>query len=187
MIKHIGSTLLFALFALAFQGCKSSSPSGPSTSSPSNAIFPLTVGNSWTVRITDPQQPSRPAIDSIVVLSDTLITGETWHSVRFVASLGPVHDYFINRAIGLYEFITGNSPQTTLWLKYPAVAGDTSSEWLYRWTVLSTVDTVVVPAGSFVCYHYAYYFGDTWFAPNVGFVKSTDQFGTIELLSYHLK
>jgi len=113
-----------------------------------------------------------------------------------VNALGPVQLHLSNDALGTYDFQAADTPQSSLWLKYPAASMDS---YLFRgqnFSIRSTSDTTTVPAGTFVCYHIVEPFHEYWFAPDVGIVKmleftlgsaQPDTVGVVELLHYHLK
>ena len=163
-------------------------------------ILPLALGNTWNVKITDADSIPMTAYDSIYVVKDTTIQNEQWYQVLSIHIMGRNQDYLINRSDGLHQFVKNNSPQFSLSLKSPAEKGDEFKTWDIPMIVLSISDTVQVPAGKFICYHYGYgnspyYLAEYWYAPNIGLVKEEEytlyqnvrnKLGTIELVSYKI-
>jgi hypothetical protein len=186
--------VLLLLILLVDSGCKKDNPIKTGDNTSPTIIMPLSVGNQWILKITNADS-SNPvtAIDTMSVEKDTTINGELWFHLRFLGVFGDVNLILTNRADGLYEFYHANSPQVSLWLKYPSAPG---AQYVHNnpIEVISINDTIIVPAGQFVCYHYSSTFYDYWFSPNIGVIKYEEyvglykgtKIGTFELQKYYI-
>lgn len=187
-----------AVILLALTCCKDNSVETISTKT-TIPILPLSIGNTWRVKITFPN-PDTTIYDSTYVVKDTTIQNEKWFQVSTINLMQRTLDYLINRTDGLYV-IPGSAPSQVFMLaKYPAKKGDEFLQGAIPMFVLSVNDTVQVPAGKIVCYHYGYgaaplYLEELWYAPNIGLVRQNEYtifqnarqlFGTIELVSYKI-
>ena len=184
--------LLFLLSSLT--GCDKSGIVDHGSEVTNSTIMPLAIGNVWRLKCTQTLPDStRIVYDSIYLLNDTIIQAQRSFRVDLAEGTGPYQSFLNIRPNGLYIISVYDSMQFTLLFKCPAEIGDQYDSWGGRMTVLSTTDTVQVPAGKFICYHYTSgyapnYFSDYWYAPNIGFVKEEDhQFlSTKELIGYIL-
>ena len=160
-------------------------------------IWPLKVGNQWTLenRVTD-SLGDLVRVDTSVVLiaKDTVIQQETWYIPTVNGVRDPDMNLVTNRNSGLWQ---GGSNGYLLF-KYPAKAGDTYVIPMGKATVLSVNDTMQVPVGTFICHTYKWV-GDgevnrafqwQYFAPGVGWVASVEFYktpgGTVYPGVYHL-
>ena len=180
-----------AFFLLSMLACeKEDSSTGPLPIDQSTTIFPLTVGNTWVVDITN--YDSTGAVlytnrSSIQILRDTTIESELWY-------IG--YGILTNRTDGLYDYQAGATSPVSLRYRYPAASG---SIYPYRGVtvkLLSIDDTVTVRAGTYVCYRYrtgidSVTYTDEYFARGVGLIKSESfnpysSRGVYEYLNYEL-
>ncbi len=171
--KFVMAGYIALVFSLAmFSGCTKSNPTGPSSSQ--SDIVPLAMMNTWTYRSimyspTDSVLGDAPL--SIVVNRDTTISGVHLFSFWGWCAAGDS---------GLTVYANG---YFTLYLKYPVNQGATYYAWGYP-VLVSTMDTTLsVPAGSFHCLHYKFYYQNylnaEYFAcPGVGVVKLISYFGS---------
>ncbi len=134
-------------------------------------MFPLKVGNKWTMRAAN--YDSLGAMISsqtlpIEVYQDTIIQNERWFIGAWI---------YTNRADGVYDYRPETGTLINLRYKYPATAG---TQYPYRAAqiqVMSIAETVTVQGGTFVCYRYRIsqdgdpYSADEYVAPGVGLVK----------------
>ena len=162
--------LLFIIVVLIFSGCKNNS------TNPTNAkeIWPLKVGNYWTMKIYNYDSHGNvtdTSSSSYNVVSDTIINGR--HIYVVINDGYP--NYYSNLSDGFYQYST-YSDTLTIVLKYPVYAGETYLSGESTIKVLNTNEQVVVPAGSFSSYHYEN-IGDTDYKtvvhckPGVGIIK----------------
>ena len=184
--------LLSAIFSLGIvSGCKTQVPVEPQEAK-TTPVVPLTVGNKWIVRMTDHTSNSA-FTDSIVVIKDTSIYNEQWFSMPSFSLFGRDTNYYTNRSDGLYKLINDTA---RLFLKNPTGAGQSYFLIQTHVKVVSTQDTLVVPAGQFICYHYDLGgFDQYWYAPGVGVIRQEqynysgtwNKLSTIDLLAYSIK
>jgi len=188
------SLIYLSLFIVLFllEACDKNNVSNPvAPPDPSNSIFPLRVGNRWTVQTTNYDTTGAVVYtqeDSIRILRDTTIQNERWY-------VG--YGILTNRVDGLYDYQPGSSSPASLKFKYPVSA---PFSYLYRGVtakVLSTTDTVSVQAGTFICHLYrtgidsVSYFDD-YYSTGVGLIKR-ESFnplaagGVYKYLEYELK
>jgi hypothetical protein len=171
-------------------GCGKDKPCGHVTST----ILPLELGKQWVGTVTDfDSQGAVNYIDTMafVITRDTIISGERWF-IREGINEGPNKDG--DSYVGGYSILaergdgiwTHMSDSTTDWEcllhKYPAAAGDSyfyCGDSALTIAVLSTNESVSVPAGNYQCYCYRmqYNFSDftaaevMYLAPDIGMVK----------------
>ncbi len=186
---------LFLAFCFAIISCKNSTDTGTQSQ---GVIMPLAIGNTWIYLDNGYDSnghlivPSR--LDTLLI-NDTITYGK---DVLYIPQNRKI--YYYNKTDGLsirYNF----APEETLFAKYPAKAGDIFRHDSYILTkesspdplglaaadyiVSSTTESVTVPAGTFICYKYnADYYDttkhqlldryNTYYAPNVGMIKSED-------------
>lgn len=161
-ISSIGMTFItgFVFMTLLLAaGCGTKDPLSPPEP---DVIMPLDEGNQWTY-IVKSYSPSSPTPSSIAGLVQTAvekvtIDDEAWWMIRTIYSEGINFDtsfsYMINRSDGLWS--RGSETGTpTMMAKYPAQVGDVFSPYSGIEMELVAIDEeVIVPAGSFYCYHY---------------------------------
>jgi hypothetical protein len=178
-------------------GCKNNNPIKPENSYNITPIMPLKVGNQWVMYVTN-NDTSNPIswMDTINVKKDTTINGETWYILNFFQYFGIYDITVTNRIDGLYEFYQDSTLHFDLWFSYPSKQGYTYQHSVYSYEVLSVKDTLLVPAGQFICYHYETAFYDYWLSQNVGLIKYEEyvlspyqrkKIMTAELFKYNLK
>ena len=192
-MKTITRTLLLLIF-ISLTGCEKSGTVDHGSEVTNSPIMPLAVGNVWRLKCTQTlPDTTRIVYDSIYILNDTIVQDQRTFRVDLAEGAGPYQSFLFIRPNGLYSLSVNDSIQFTLRFKCPAETGDQYDSWGGRMTVLSTSDTVQVPAGTFICYHYISgyapnYFSDYWYAPNIGFVKEEDHMflSTMELIGYRL-
>ncbi|MES2767074.1 MAG: hypothetical protein V4642_14460 [Bacteroidota bacterium] len=169
-----------------------------------DVLMPLKVGNTWNYLImmrdsstTTNETNSGPL--SMSIAGDTTISGSKWYGMAM--PYAGIYVYYQNKADGVWANFQGMSTPM-LMFKYPA---DLNSGYPYK--LVSKTESVVVPAGTFSCYHYQHVsvenpvnFEHYYLAPNIGIVKQTKSDGgdngsggtylstsTMELQSYTLK
>ncbi len=158
--------IVFLLSTLSFFGCKDHD-TNPLVIA--DVIYPLTIGNTWIFKVLSydtlgNQYELMPS--QILITGDTVIQGQQCY-------LG--YETYFNRSDGLYCFTGDSGSPFALLYKYPAKVGDSYSEGNRTITVVSVNDTITVPAGTFVCYHYEVLapYADTeerYLAPKIGLV-----------------
>ncbi|HVP36985.1 MAG TPA: hypothetical protein VMT04_08330 [Terriglobales bacterium] len=193
--------LLFLLIIVS--GCKSNSKL--TNPGPVKQIWPLAVGNEWTFQETEVDSAGNVlSADTSVwaVSKDTMIGSERWYIITVNDTIDPeMINPLTNRSDGLW----GGGPSGGLIFKYPATVNDTFMIGNQVTIVVSIHATVMVPAGTFVCYNYEwpeppssdrpYQFH--YMSPGIGFVKAEEYHKTpggyiylnfrSELISYVLK
>jgi hypothetical protein len=128
-----------------------------------NVLMPLKVGNMWIGVATSYEGSSATtAIDTILIVEEKVIGGETW----FVADNG---SRFINRADGLHIMEEEHAACENFTGRYPSRSGDSvilfeslvllpdSDEPVNAITVnrvVTTDTTITTDAGTFSAYHY---------------------------------
>ncbi len=159
-----------------------------------STILPLELGKQWVGTVTDYDSLGGiHYIDTVtfVITRDTIISGQRWF-IREGINEGPnkggdsyVGGYSLlaERGDGIWTYYGDQSTvEQCLLYKYPVTAGDSYSycdNTDMTITVLSTNESVSVPAGDYQCYCYQmqFDFGDftatevMYLAPNVGMVK----------------
>lgn len=168
-MKLVSSLCLVSLLALCLSGCsKSSSPTSGNTNPTGNSnsiqtLFPLAVGDSWEYLQND-YNPTNGQIMQVDSFKDTIASAITYDGM-------PAFSVKEN-AVFLTEYYSGtdlfagqdNVSNPGLILRYPMSVGETVvlTDTTYSngerqrtsLTLLSTADTVVVPAGTFTSLRY---------------------------------
>jgi hypothetical protein len=115
-------------------------------------IMPLKVGNCWIYETTFLDTLGNVILvapETLAVVVDTMIKGETWFRVKNVL--------YTNRSSGLWIWGTD---EPYLFYKYPTEVGDsTLTGYGTIQTVTATARQVNVPAGTFSCVEYSQRFG----------------------------
>src|SRR5439155_15462713 len=106
--------------------------------------------------------PTSSYNDTITIVRDTVINGETWH----IASTNK-ESYVTSRADGIWEWDNpwNSSTAPVLLFKYPANTGDTFSvthdsaafpgeDQIHESKVISTSEQVFADSSNRTCYHY---------------------------------
>ena len=185
---------LLIAFCVAIISCKSSTDTGTLSQ---GVIMPLTIGNSWTYddSLYDQHGVLSGTMTDTLRLTDTMSYGNV---IIYIPR--DRKTYYVNRADGLRIRYDGYFDETFV-AKYPSRPGDIFRHDQYIITkepspdplgiaigdlmVSSTNESVTVPAGTFICYKYNEDFYDTtrhqlvdrfntFYAPNVGMIKSED-------------
>ena len=191
-------TYSMILILLLLTACsKDKATDGTPPSGNTDLVWPLAVGNSWTLEIT-----SYDSSDSIVY-NETQVQEITESIFRDERNMYVFDDlgngYYeggYNGADGLYVVeIEPDTVTSELWHKYPGQVGE---YWDYdgRTEIISTSTQIDVPAGTFNCYEYKttseWGITTTYLSPGIGFIKSESTwpdfggYGIIELLSYNV-
>jgi hypothetical protein len=166
-------SLLCMAFLIIFASidCKNNSNPIDNSNNSTSQIIPLNVGNQWMRQITNYDTTGNmyySKVDTIQVLRDTTIQSEKWW---FLGA-----GIFTNRSDGFYDYESSSPNEISLLFKYPT---STNNTYTYRGTpmkVMSIGDSVSVPAGTFVCYHFrqgvdSVSYSDFYISPNIGTVK----------------
>ncbi len=190
MKKIYALSLAFILF-IAF-GCsdKKETPTGGDNNPPVKYIIPMAIGNQWTG--IDTMFNSNGTYNSNVLHQyrfekDTTALSSTWYVMEIsrIPSVGRAPDLYQSGSDGsawlLYDY--ASSPASgTLWLKYPATAGEqymTGPTGEDSVTVTNIDTSIVVPDSTYTCYRYKIVWHDSgdrhedyyYMAPDAGFVK----------------
>ncbi len=180
------NALLTGIVILTLLGCSSKKESDePSIDiSPGqrvgNIIMPLEVGNMWVYNVygldTAKNELRAILIDTLSVISDTLINRERWF---YIGGLQRTEGWVMNRKDGFWFALPVGQP--FLFAKYPAEPGDTFTSLIGASTAQTTVEGTGVevksPAGTYYCYKYVQKVmplnavTNYYFAPGVGLVK----------------
>jgi len=165
--------LILAIFSLVLISCDKS-PNDPNDDG--SVIYPLEYGHSWQY-LTQYEGISTFETHINKVVKDTTINYEKWTVLSYDDS---VFSYVKNRADGLY-FNTKNKSTgiwtSTIYYKYKATVGETyTNQNDVKIDVISTNDSITVPAGKFVCYKYRVKYNTNlntieYYAPNLGLIK----------------
>jgi len=137
-------------------------------------IMPLAVGNRWEYRVVTYENPIYPldtTYDTILIVRDTTIQGETWYIDGDGAS-------YANRSSGLWRLSAGGQPY--LFAKYPGAPGPTySADPDISQTVTIQDTSKYVP--TFTNFYYCYYYlttssdptlrRDYYYAPRLGLIR----------------
>lgn len=207
------------LIVISLTACNNNSTQPTKPVVKQDYIMPLAVGNIWVMSIKELRPDStiyRSSIDTIRILSDTIINGIKWY-IPIWSGL-----YLRNNEWGLntYESESGIEAKS---YKYPAEINfswitDTltwgSNNYPFTYDTLiygyriDRIDTLVtVPAGTFNCYHYRNFTrtfagvetdtwkqvgGEYWFSPGYGWIKGINYdmgsgFQVTELIHLDLK
>jgi hypothetical protein len=186
---------LLLAFCFAIISCKNSTDTVVQGQS---VIMPLAIGNTW-IYIDNGYDSNGHLI--VPTPSDTLLISDTLSYGKDIIYIPQNrHIYYVNRADGLRIRYDGYFDETFI-AKYPAKAGDIFRHDRYLITkesspdpigvaagdliVSSTIESVTVPAGTFICYKYNEDYYDTashqlldrfntYYAPNVGMIKEED-------------
>ena len=175
--------LLISLIVL-LAGCskKEADKQNPATvAEQTNVILPLKTGNLWVYQVfaldTTNDRHILLKVDTLEVLKDTVIGGETWWDTR---QLGHMRGWMINRNDGLWMHMKGDT-NAFLWAKYPGLVeseyGGVIMGVPSTSKVMSNSIDVEVQAGKFDCIAYGQYIGERhiltryYFAPNKGLIK----------------
>lgn len=165
------SLLIFTtLFLSVTTSCKKNNDTPPETVE----IFPLKVGNHWVFMTTKADSSKFSHVND--VSKDTLINSEQWFILTYDTLIRTICK---NTSLGwwfLYESKSSLTPD--LYWKYPASVDEeytTADSSLVR--VVSINESVTVPAGTFICYHYHLihykeaYECEEYLAPGFGLIK----------------
>jgi hypothetical protein len=140
------------------------------------SIMPLSIGNKWEFLIETIDTLTGDidsTIDHIEIVRDTVIQSETW----YIDQTGAV---YINKADGLWTYSLSDQPY--LFLKFPAIIGDTyfgNPDLVETIRVDSTSVLRGVPHGNHICYLYAATVSDPtfkykyYYKPNLGPVSTS--------------
>jgi len=150
-------------------------------SSQATYIWPLKVGNQWTIETTVLDSAGEIIeADTVVfeLVGDTLIQDETWYILAVDGMIDPEMSPLTNRDDGLWH----GGPSGGLIFKYPAAVNDTFMVGTDTATVESINDTITVPAGTFICYNYKWAgpsdpdrpYQFHYLAPRVGIIKDEE-------------
>jgi len=183
----IKSASIVGLIFIVIAGCTSTNDLV--SPSESNVLIPLAVGNYWHHEVENYRNDiliSRGS-DTVEVVSHINWGGNRWYGYR--GGVGLCQDMFLrNEEDGVWHLLFDDDrPLDAImepYFKYPASIDDS---WVagFTLTVVSTSDTVTVPAGIFEgCYHYRLdcpaeaYFEDfsLWIKPGVGEVQRNGAF-----------
>ena len=190
-------TPFFLLVLFVIGGCSSST----STTTADFQILPLSVGNRWIEQIStiDTSGKVRAVrLDTIAVVSSTVVNGETWYRLNHLFAVMNVTttSALVNRKDGLYVCDSDHFQNASRLLKFPAVSGDTvisiwqkeppgSSDYGVWYILTDTIEPVTVPAGNLTAFSYSVgsilrnsdyiesVFAPQWyFAPGVGPIQT---------------
>ncbi len=172
--------LLFFVLPELFSACKK-----PNVIAPLSNLVPyMKAGNSWTYVIVSDSLPYKTCSMWL-----TGATGDSYEmDTRYDDEEAPAaYIYYTNG--GLNHYFKGQSRASRqMYLKYENVAvGDTwssvSDNMINRFEVLSLTDTVVVPAGTFVCKRIENLSlpETNWYSDQVGLIKRKNTWETLEL------
>jgi hypothetical protein len=183
MLRTISlSFLVFILFTAI--GCKNSN--NPLSAQSNLHIWPLAMGNSWTLR-SEVYDSNGVLLDSSAfsfwVKKDTIINSTNCYMLFEMAI--PLATYNMNKSDGLWSLYMSTSYQSSyLIYKYPATVGDQYSApatidgvtATVNYKLISTNASVSVPAGNFNCYQYQYTdssggINNIYLCPGVGPIK----------------
>ena len=169
MEKIIFKYSCLLLIVISIISCKSNSPTEVINKSSDNEIMPLKVGNQWIIKESNPNSLTQFVYDTISVIRDTVLDNQQW----FISysGLGHGRPIYKNTVNGLLEY---DSNGAVIRLKYPVAGGTTYNFNDQIVKVLSVNDTIDVPAGKFVCYHYDFGLMEYWYSPKIGLVKSQE-------------
>ena len=152
-------------------------------SEPSKDIMPLAIGNQWQfeiLRVDSAGDPVSLDSQSTIIVSDTIISGQTWYHYRTDVIQSADLPVLRNAGDGLWITGPDASDQPYLLAKYPAATGDTwtNASGNDTLTVRGTAVSVTVHAGTYECLEYAIHrsSGDStinYYAPGTGLVKQT--------------
>lgn len=145
----------FFVIALAFVFTNCSEPTG--TSFFTSGIIPLETGNTWNYMLTS--YDSSNVINyqenkSTTIDKDTIINNQIWFRYNDI----PQGLWYTNKQDGYWVFAKAGLPSiqndtSVLVYKYPTQTGDTYGDWDSPTEVLSTNETITVPAGKFKVIH----------------------------------
>lgn len=164
--------LLIPLVLIALASCKKSETTEDPVTIPD--LIPLKIGNTWNYRST--MQDTIITNHFNKVIRDTTILGETWSVMTYDSDINVI---LKNKADGLWFMNPTKSMNgiAILYYKYPVPAGTqyTTSDGVDV-KVVSVNESVTVPMGTFVCYHYTTTYGNfevyqEYYCPGKGLVK----------------
>lgn len=168
--------LAITAIIIAAIGCSESTDSNDDNNTETRQIVPLAIGNMWVytssgVEEGTPYQRS----DTLEVLDDTTVNGETWYKASFHTSGAGDAFLLTNRSDGLWQWYIYSGKNQEMLAKYPAITND-------AWTLLDgsskvivNVDTLVSSGpGPFRTVHYENHRdaveADEYFCANVGLI-----------------
>jgi hypothetical protein len=176
--------LIFIMFLGCDEDDKVTNPENNSS------IWPLKIGNQWTYEWLESDSLGTVlGVDTIVleVAKDTLIQSETWYIITEDGARTDRSSPTTSRQNGIWIWETS----AVFFAKYPAAVNDTFICGTDTVTVESVNDTVITPAGTFICYRYRYHeisgdrpYQDRCFAPGVGFIEGDEYYKTGSDLIY---
>jgi hypothetical protein len=154
-MKLHGCLLLLLLNLITSSGCKKDDTF---TNTNVEVILPLSVGNSWTYKVTPYDTGGNPLTYNlpdvgVQVYYDTLVGSDRWYSLsQHRPAVG--FDWRSNKSDGLWQ--QDAYSRTYLLYKYPANANETYSSASAQVTVLAVDQMVTVPKGTYACIKYKF-------------------------------
>jgi hypothetical protein len=176
--------LLILLSSILFLSCSESTEPDSSTFS----FIPLTIGNKWEYKVThfdSTGNVTNQIYGTRTIFKDTVVKGITWY-----AYTGDFRgNWNTNKSDGYWVFIEPDSVSSindTSWIvyKFPTHLGDIYGSTDHPTEVVSTNESISVPAGNFRTIHYRIelddiiffnYLGvsfDSYVCPGLGIVKT---------------
>jgi len=137
-------------------------------------IMPLAVGNRWVYRVVTYENPVYPldtTYDTILIVRDTAIQGETW----YIDGDGAL---YANRSSGLWRLSSGG--QLYLFAKFPGTAGqvyNADPDISQTVNIQGTSVLISTPINFYFCYYYLTTSSDLtlrrdyYYAPRLGLVR----------------
>ncbi|MBU0982385.1 MAG: hypothetical protein KKA42_00830, partial [candidate division Zixibacteria bacterium] len=171
---HTAALLLAGILLLTLlSACDDEPPT--QSQPPANVIVPLAVGNTWWGTYTYYDSLGNEVFSrgtKTAVLDPAVLRWQVWYGWEIDDGLHGPNELVRNFADGFYQYATDSlgMPAPIHILKYPADSGDTFNRDGRTVTVISTHDTVTVPAGQFVCYVYESEGFTQYVQPNTGLV-----------------
>jgi hypothetical protein len=180
-LKVNHSLLLILLLSILSLSCSES------TEPESTTFIPLNIGNKWQYKVTDFDSTGN-VINQIygtrTIYKDTVVNGIRWY-----AYTGDFRgNWNTNKSDGYWVFIEPDSVfsiNDTSWIvyKFPTQVGDVYGSADHPTEVVSTNESILVPAGNFRTIHYrielddiilySYYVSfDSYVCPGLGIVKT---------------
>ena len=188
------SILFFTILFGFFLGCSDSSTEPETQKVTIDSLFPLKIGNSWSVQVKEYSKStgmlSGTDTTDILVTGNTTFKGLSAFSATFDGDPGVIYKsgndlYFVDMPSGFQQLVA----------RYPMTIGqtdkvidtlvdDTRTRVFFK--LLSSNESVTVPAGTFSTYHFQEIdlsgkaepldtlgITNTYFTPGTGFIRQT--------------
>ncbi|MEM1043523.1 MAG: hypothetical protein AAGI91_12950 [Bacteroidota bacterium] len=121
--------LFLALAALTLAACDSNDPAPPSADDLAPAtLLPLDIGNRWItdfVRTDADGNVTEQTADTLTVVRDTVLAGETWFRIEGTLGSASIPDgWYANREDGVWKWNDLENDEAYLIYQFPADEGD---------------------------------------------------------------